>query len=177
MQLTNRIEPTIQICSHSQAADTAKHTRKHARTDWCLRLIHNGRGGSQESQLLLPPAEESASSHVSTFRSASDKAEVGLSKCVIPQLLADPSQRSIFTAEDWSQYVSPPALASLIFQSVFALLRRLGLRTSTSWFISTNCNTSSQTKRRRGHITSENNGVSASRHMIPTRVATPLLMG
>ena len=88
-QIASGSKPTIQTCSHRQAVETAQHFRTHALTAWCQPLTHHERRDSRENQLLLPPAEESVSSHVSTFRSASNKEKVGGVEMRVPLLLAD----------------------------------------------------------------------------------------
>ena len=113
----------MQLCSHRQAVDTPRHTRKHARTAWYQPLTHHARRDSHENQ-RVPPAEESTSSHASIFRSASDKAKVGLLRCAFHSFwLSQISSRKIR-----HNTCHPLALASLIFQSVLALLLPLGLR-------------------------------------------------
>ena len=72
--------------------------RKNARIAWCQPLTHHARRDSRENQLLLPPAEESATSHVSTFRSASDKAKVGLQSFAVHCSWRTFSTRSMFVA-------------------------------------------------------------------------------
>ena len=60
--------PTSQSCSHHRAVIT-QYTRKHARTAWCQRTAQHAIK-EDEMKLLLPPAEEPASSHTSTLGSA-----------------------------------------------------------------------------------------------------------
>ena len=93
--------PTIQICSHHHAVDTASTYKKMStHPAWRQPLAHHRNRDSHENQLLLPPAEESASSHASTFRSASDKARVGIFRCAFHSSWRAASPRSTFVAQD-----------------------------------------------------------------------------
>ena len=90
-------QKTYPVCSRRQEVDTAQHTRKRARTP-CLALGHRAGRDSHENQLLLPPAEESASTNFSNLRSASYKVKVGLLRCALQSSCRTSSLRLIIVA-------------------------------------------------------------------------------
>ena len=101
----NKTENTTTQCARKPETQTLYNSRvrahqqfKPAHSAWCQPLAHHASRDSHENQLLLPPAKESTSSHVSTFRSACDKAKVGLSRCVRHSSWRTSSHRSIFVA-------------------------------------------------------------------------------
>ena len=87
---------------------------------WAATPAHRARRVSHENPLVLPTAEESASSHFSTFHSASDKAKVGLARCALHNSWRTSLQRSIFCR------------VGLVTIHVTSALWRLSLSTASS---------------------------------------------